>query len=200
MLAATATLLFFAMIITVIYGVGTFAKDQYGEMIFFAILIAGTCVLNALKFWKIVDGGLNPLSMGSGFQLTFYIYMSSLATIIPPSIFWLVFRRLTDNLRNMAARDPLASPPGFLRRGRSGGCLKASRFRALPGKSSWTQSDRVGRCLSKHSRRTQHVDASLMSRTVKRGAQEGADTFTRHFNPYDSASKRQYVRIIVLTA
>src|SRR3546814_15775442 len=41
------------------------------------------------------------------FQMTFYIYMSTLATIVPPSIVWLVLRRLTDNLRNMSARDPL---------------------------------------------------------------------------------------------
>src|SRR3546814_8908798 len=45
--------------------------------------------------------------MDSRFQMTFYIYMSTLATIVPPSIVWLVLRRLTDNLRNMAARDPL---------------------------------------------------------------------------------------------
>ena len=37
----------------------------------------------------------------------FYIYMSSLATVLPPSIVWLVLRRLTDDLRSMAARDPL---------------------------------------------------------------------------------------------
>ncbi|WMD20215.1 diguanylate cyclase [Achromobacter seleniivolatilans] len=107
MLAAVATMLFFAMIVTVIYGVRTFAKDLHGEMIFFALLIAGICVLNALKFLKIVDGGLDALHMDSRFQMIFYIYMSSLATILPPSIVWLVLRRLTDNLRNMAARDPM---------------------------------------------------------------------------------------------
>lgn len=107
MLAAVATMLFFAMIVTVIYGVRTFAKDLHGEMIFFALLIGGICILNALKFLKIVDGGLDALHMDSRFQLIFYIYMSSLATILPPSIVWLVLRRLTDNLRNMAARDPM---------------------------------------------------------------------------------------------
>jgi len=107
MLAAMATVLFFAMAITVIYGVRTFAKDLHGEMIFFALLISGICVLNALKFLKIVDAGLDALQMDSRFQMIFYIYMSSLATIVPPSIVWLVLRRLTDNLRNMAARDPM---------------------------------------------------------------------------------------------
>lgn len=107
MLAAMATMLFFAMTITVIYGVRTFARDLYGEMIFFAFLIGGICVLNALKFVKIVDEGLDALHMDSRFQMIFYIYMSTLATIVPPSIVWLVLRRLTDNLRNMAARDPM---------------------------------------------------------------------------------------------
>jgi diguanylate cyclase (GGDEF)-like protein len=107
MLAATATMLFFAMTITVIYGVRTFAKDLHGEMIFFALLIGGICVLNALKFLKIVDDGLDALHMASRFQMIFYIYMSTLATIVPPSIVWLVLRRLTDNLRNMAAHDPM---------------------------------------------------------------------------------------------
>ncbi len=107
MLAAMASMLFFAMTITVIYGVRTFAKDLYGEMIFFALLISGICVLNALKFLKIVDDGLDALHMDSRFQMIFYIYMSTLATMVPPSIVWLVLRRLTDNLRNMAARDPM---------------------------------------------------------------------------------------------
>lgn len=107
MLAAAATILFFAMTITVIYGVRTFAKDLYGEMVFFALLISGICVLNALKFMKIVDDGLDALHMDSQFQMIFYIYMSTLATMVPPSIVWLVLRRLTDNLRNMAARDPM---------------------------------------------------------------------------------------------
>lgn len=107
MLAAMASVLFFAMTITVIYGVRTFAKDLHGEMFFFAFLIGGICILNALKFLKIVDGGLDALHMDSRFQMIFYIYMSTLATIVPPSIVWLVLRRLTDSLRNMAARDPM---------------------------------------------------------------------------------------------
>lgn len=107
MLAAMAALLFLIMVITVVYGVRTFAKDLHGEMIFFAILITGICVLNVLKFLKIVEDGLDALQMDSHFQMIFYIYMSTLATIVPPSIVWLVLRRLTDDLRHMAARDPM---------------------------------------------------------------------------------------------
>ncbi len=115
MLAAMATLLFLVMSLTVIYGVHTFAKNFYGEMVFFAILIAGIGVLNAMKFMKIIEGGLEVLHMDSHFQTIFYIYMSTLATIVPPSIVWLVLRRLTDDLRSMAARDPLTDL--FNRRG-----------------------------------------------------------------------------------
>ena len=45
--------------------------------------------------------------MDSHFQLVFYIYMSSLATVLPPALIWLVLRRLTDELRDIAARDPM---------------------------------------------------------------------------------------------
>lgn len=107
MLSGMSALLFLAMVITVVHGVRTFAKDLYAEMVFFAVLISGICVLNALKFMKLVDGGLDALQMDRDFQLVFYIYMSSLATVLPPAIIWLVLRRLTDALRNLAARDPL---------------------------------------------------------------------------------------------
>lgn len=107
MLSGLSALVFLVMAVTVVYGVRTFAKDLYGEMVFFAALIAGICVLNALKFFKLLEGGLDALQMDSDFQMVFYIYMTSLATVLPPSIVWLVLRRLTDDLRNMAARDPL---------------------------------------------------------------------------------------------
>ena len=107
MLSGMSALLFLVMACTVIYGVCTFAKDLYGEMAFFACLIAGICVLNAMKFIKIVDGGLDALQMDASFQMVFYIYMCSLATVLPPSIVWLVLRRLTDDLRDMAGRDPM---------------------------------------------------------------------------------------------
>ena len=107
MLSGMSTLIFLVMAITVVYGVRTFAKDLYAEMVFFAALISGICVLNAVKFMKILEGGLDVLQMGGNFQLVFYIYMSSLATVVPPAIIWLVLRRLTDELRNAAARDPM---------------------------------------------------------------------------------------------
>ena len=107
MLSGGSALLFFVMALTVIYGARTFAKDLYGEMVFFAALISGLCVLNALKFMKLLDGGLDALQMDRQFQLVFYIYMSFLATVLPPSIVWLVLRRLTDQLRHIAARDPM---------------------------------------------------------------------------------------------
>lgn len=107
MLSGMSALLFLIMAITVIYGVRTFAKDLYGEMVFFAVLISGICVLNALKFMKLLEGGLEALQMDRNFQLVFYIYMSFLATVLPPSIVWLILRRLTDELRGIAARDPM---------------------------------------------------------------------------------------------
>lgn len=107
MLSGMSALMFLAMSLTVVYGVRSFARDLYWEMLFFAVLIGGICVLNAIKFVKLVDGGLAALQMDSSFQLVFYIYMSSLATVLPPSIVWLVLRRLSDELRDMAARDPM---------------------------------------------------------------------------------------------
>lgn len=107
MLSGMSALLFLVMTLTVVYGVRTFAKDLHREMFFFALLIGGICVLNAIKFVKILHGGLEALQMDVSFQLVFYIYMSSLATVLPPSIIWLVLRRLTDDLRNIAAHDPM---------------------------------------------------------------------------------------------
>ena len=107
LLSGTAAVLFLGMVFTVVYGVRTFAKDLQLEMVFFALLISGICALNAVKFWKILEGGLAALQMDSHFQLVFYIYMSSLATVLPPALIWLVLRRLTDELRDIAARDPM---------------------------------------------------------------------------------------------
>ncbi len=118
MLSGMSALLFLVMTLTVVYGVRTFAKDLHREMFFFALLIGGICVLNAIKFVKILHGGLEALQMDVSFQLVFYIYMSSLATVLPPSIIWLVLRRLTDDLRNIAAHDPMTQL--LNRRGLSG--------------------------------------------------------------------------------
>lgn len=107
MLSGTSAVLFLVMALTALWGARTFARDLVVEMLWFAALIAGICVLNALKLWQVLDGGLQALSMGSRFQTVFYIYMSFLATVLAPSIVWLVLRRLTDALRSLAGRDEL---------------------------------------------------------------------------------------------
>lgn len=107
LLAGLCVLLFLAMIIALLQGSRTFAKDLRVEMLVFAVLISGICVLNAAKFVMILVGGMAALDMNSGFQKAFYIYMSFLATVLPPCAIWLVLRRLTDELRTLAAHDPL---------------------------------------------------------------------------------------------
>jgi len=107
MLSAACALWFAAMVIVLLAGLRTFARDFRGEALLFAALIAGIGVLNVLKLARLLAGGLAALNMEGQFQVVFYVYMCSLATIIPPFIVWLVLRRLTDQLRDMAARDPL---------------------------------------------------------------------------------------------
>lgn len=107
LLSATCAVLFLGMTLAALYGARSFAKDLRIEMCVFGMLIGGICVLNAAKFGLILSGGLQALDMGSQFQMVFYIYMSFLGTVLPPSIIWLVLKRLTDDLRGMAARDPL---------------------------------------------------------------------------------------------
>lgn len=107
MLSAAAALLFLGMALAALWAMRTLARDLYVEMLWFAALIGGICVLNALKLWKVVGGGLQALDMDTHFQMVFYIYMSFLATVLPPSIVWLVLRRLTDTLRGMAGSDAL---------------------------------------------------------------------------------------------
>lgn len=107
MLSGASALLFLAMAVAVAQGARSFAKDLRVEMIMFAVLIGGICALNAAKFAIILAGGLEALSMDSRFQTVFYLYMSFLATVLAPSIIWLVLRRLTDELRAIAAHDPL---------------------------------------------------------------------------------------------
>ncbi|MGE8505096.1 MAG: GGDEF domain-containing protein [Pseudomonas sp.] len=107
MLAGTCALLFLAMTVVALHGSRSYARDLSVEMMVFAVLIAGICILNAAKFALILDDGLAAIDMSSGFQKIFYIYMSFLATVLPPCAVWLVLRRLTDELRNLAAHDPL---------------------------------------------------------------------------------------------
>ncbi|MGE8498939.1 MAG: GGDEF domain-containing protein [Pseudomonas sp.] len=107
LLAGACALLFLAMALAALYAGHTFARDLRVEMAVFAVLIAGLCGLNAVKFVMILSGGLAALDINSGFQKTFYIYMSFLGTVLPPCVVWLVLRRLTDELRTLAAHDPL---------------------------------------------------------------------------------------------
>lgn len=107
LLAGSCALLFLAMTIGVLLARRTVARDLHVEMIVFAVLIGGICVLNAVKLVMIVSGGLPALDLNSAFQKTFYLYMSFLGTVLPPCAVWLVLRRLTDELRAMAAHDPL---------------------------------------------------------------------------------------------
>ncbi|MGY0633794.1 GGDEF domain-containing protein [Luteimonas sp. A478] len=107
LLAGTCAVFFAGMATVLVHGMRTFARDLRGEMLLFAGLISGICVLNVIKLSKLLSGGFEALSMDGRFSMVFYIYMCSLATIVPPSIVWLVLRRLTDTLRATAARDPL---------------------------------------------------------------------------------------------
>jgi diguanylate cyclase (GGDEF)-like protein len=107
LLAGSCALLFLGMAVGVLYARQNVARDLRVEMIVFAILIGGICALNAAKFVMILQGGLAALDMNSGFQKVFYLYMSFLGTVLPPCAVWLVLRRLTDELRTMAAHDPL---------------------------------------------------------------------------------------------
>ncbi|MFJ3050182.1 GGDEF domain-containing protein [Pseudomonas nitroreducens] len=107
LLAGSCAVLFLAMTVAVLYAGRTVARDLRVEMVVFAVLIGGICALNAIKFVMILQGGMGALDMNSSFQRTFYIYMSFLGTVLPPCAVWLVLRRLTDELRTMAAHDPL---------------------------------------------------------------------------------------------
>lgn len=107
LLAGACAVLFLGMTVAALYAGRTVAKDLCAEMMVFAVLIAGICILNAAKLVMIFSGGLEALDLNSSFQRTFYIYMSFLGTVLPPCAVWLVLRRLADELRSMAAHDPL---------------------------------------------------------------------------------------------
>ena len=107
MLSLVMALMFLAMTVAVAHAMRTVAKDLRVEMWLFGLLIGGLGVLNAIKGVRVVQGGLQALDMTHRFQLVFYVYMSFLATVLAPSMIWLVLRRLTDELRATAERDPL---------------------------------------------------------------------------------------------
>lgn len=107
MLSAVSALAFALMVVTLLVGMRSFARDLRTEMAFFAVLISGIAVLNGWKCAKLIFGGMAVLDMDQRFQLIFYLYMSLLAVVLAPAMIWLVLRRLTDDLRATAARDPL---------------------------------------------------------------------------------------------
>lgn len=107
LLAGSCAALFLAMTVAVLYVGTTLARDLRVEMGVFAVLIGGICALNAAKLLMILSGGLQALDYDTSFQKVFYLYMSFLGTVLPPSLVWLVLRRLTDELRQMATSDPL---------------------------------------------------------------------------------------------
>ena len=107
LLAGSCAALFLAMTVAVLYVGTTLARDLRVEMGVFAVLIGGICALNAAKLLMILSGGLQALDYDTGFQKVFYLYMSFLGTVLPPCFVWLVLRRLTDELRQMATSDPL---------------------------------------------------------------------------------------------
>lgn len=115
MLAGACALWLAGMVLVLLHGMRTYARDLRVEMLLIAVLIAGLCLLNLAKLGKLTNGGVARLAADGRFQMVFYVYMCSLATILPPAIIWLVLRRLTDALRDRAARDPLTQL--FNRRG-----------------------------------------------------------------------------------
>lgn len=172
MLSAASALLFFAMAVTVVYGTRTFAKDLQVEMVLFAVLIGGICVLNAAKFVTIVSGGLGALDMGNRFQVAFYIYMSFLATVLAPSIVWLVLRRLTDDLRAMAAHDPLTKL--LNRRGMIDGIEAHFRSRtAGPAHLLIVDIDHFKRVNDTHGHKTGDTVLSHVANVIQKSARQG---------------------------
>lgn len=107
MLSLVSALILAAMVGAVVHAMRSFARDLRVEMALFALLIGGLCVLNAIKGVRVIQDGLEALDMAQPVQIVFYIYMSFLATVLAPSMVWLVLRRLTEALRASAERDPL---------------------------------------------------------------------------------------------
>lgn len=107
MLSFTMAVELLAMVAAIRRAMQGVGKDLRVELALFALLTAGLGILNAIKCMLVAQGGLPALAMGSRFQVVFYVYMSILTTILAPSMVWLVLRRLTDELRALALRDPL---------------------------------------------------------------------------------------------
>ena len=107
LLAGCCALLFLTMVLALLQGARSFARDLRIEMRVLALLVGGIGVLNAIKCVAILSHGLQVLDMGSHFQTVFYLYMSFLGTVLPPVVVWLVLRRLSDELQLLAVLDPL---------------------------------------------------------------------------------------------
>ena len=107
LLALTSALVFFVMTLAVLRVSRSLARELRVEMWLFALLIGGLGLFNLAKARLVAQGGLPALDMGQPFHVWFYVYMSFLATVLPPMMIWLVLRRLTDALRDAAGRDPL---------------------------------------------------------------------------------------------
>ncbi|OLU16846.1 GGDEF domain-containing protein [Pseudomonas sp. PA1(2017)] len=172
LLAGSCALLFLLMSCAAVHASRTFARDLRVEMLVIAALIRGICVLNAAKFMMIVGGGLAALDMGGNFQKIFYLYMSFLATVLPPCAVWLVLRRLTDQLRSLAARDPLT---GLLNRRGLMDVLEA-HFRsgtAEPGFLLIVDIDQFKRINDTHGHKTGDLVLCHVADTLKHAARQG---------------------------
>src|SRR5690606_35100536 len=98
---------FVGMVAVLLAGLRTFARDVRGEAWLFSVLISGICVRNVIKAARLLTGRLAVLGMDAPLWMVFYGYICRQVPLIPPSMVWLVLRRLSDQLRQMAARDPL---------------------------------------------------------------------------------------------
>lgn len=172
MLSLASALVFFAMAAGVVYAMRGVAKDLRVEMTLLALLIGGLGAMNLIKSMLVAQGGLQALDMGNRFQIGFYIYMSFLATVLAPSMIWLVMRRLTDELRATAARDPLTQL--LNRRGLLAGLEAYFRPRtATPARLLMLDIDHFKRINDSHGHKTGDVVlchvAELLRQTLRRG-------------------------------
>ena len=141
-------------------------------MIVFSFLVGGICALNAVKFVLILDGGMPALDMRSPFQTAFYLYMSFLGTVLPPAVVWLILRRLTDELRTMATRDPLT---GLLnRRGLMDGLEAHFRVRhAAPSHLLIVDIDRFKQINDTHGHQIGDQELSRVAQVLQHTARQG---------------------------
>ena len=172
MLSLASAVMFFAMSVAAVHAMRTVARELRVELTLFAVLIGGLGVLNAIKCLLVAQNGLESLDMGNRFQIGFYIYMSFLATVLAPAMVWLVLRRLTDELRAAAARDPLTQL--LNRRGLHGGLEAHFRTRtATPARVLLLDIDHFKRINDSHGHKAGDVVlcqvADALRHTLRRG-------------------------------